>query len=315
MAGYDVHTHLLPAGIEALASDGKWGMKLGDGAVAVHCFKLQLAKMGRPETLIARLDADGLDGAVVAVPPPLFRPELEAAERPAYVRFLNDGLRAAVAATPRLKPLAYLPTHDPALALATAEDLDDGWHGVIVGTDLGPHSYADAAFHPLWRLLSDRALPVLVHPSESHDPRLVPFYLTNLLGNPSETALAAAQMLFGDLPSLFPDLKVVLSHGGGTTAALAGRWQRGVDTERPGLKPLGRGPRDAMRWFHVDTIVHSPAVFALLVETFGLDNILLGSDWPFPMGAPDADHDIGHMDDATRTKLRVANPRRVFSRL
>lgn len=315
MAGYDIHTHLLPAGIEALAGDGKWGMKLADGAVAVHGFKLQLGKMGRPQALLDRLDADGLDGAVVAVPPPLFRPDLAEGERPAYVDFLNDGLRAAVDPHPRLTPLAYLPTHDPALAISTAEALGGGWGGVIVGTDLGSHSYADATFHPLWRLLSDRGLPVLVHPSESHDPRLGPFYLTNLLGNPSETALAAAQMVFGDLPSLFPDLKVVLSHGGGATAALVGRWQRGVDTDRPGLKTLGLGPRDAMRWFHVDTIVHSPAVFALLVETFGLDKILLGSDWPFPMGAPDAGHDIGHLDEATRAKLRVANPSRVFSRL
>ncbi|WP_048646753.1 amidohydrolase family protein [Nitratireductor soli] len=310
--GWDIHTHLLPYGLADMARDGLYGMSLGDGHVAVHGFKLSLASMGRPEALLERIDGDGLDGAVAAIPPPLFRADLSAGERPAYVQRMNDGLLEAVSAHARLRAMAYLPTDMPGLALKVAETLDERWAGVIVGTDIGTHSYADPDYHRLWKTLSERGLPVLVHPSESKDPRLSAFYLSNLLGNPMETALAAAQMIFGDLPSRFPRLRVILSHGGGATASLLGRWQRGLETQRPGIKPLGIPPKDAGSWFYVDTIVHSPAMLNLLAETMGSDHLLLGSDWPFPMGAPDAGHDIRHLAAELQKQIRGPNALSVF---
>ncbi|EKF20465.1 amidohydrolase family protein [Nitratireductor pacificus] len=310
--GWDIHTHLLPAGLADMAGDGLYGMALGDGYVEVHGFRLQLKGMGRPEALLRRIEDDGLDGAVAAIPPPLFRVDLPAGQRRAYVEQMNNGLMQAVLPHPRIRAMAYLPTDLPELAHEIAAGLDDRWAGVIIGTDIGTHSYADAAYHPLWRTLSDRGLPVLVHPSESKDPRLSAFYLSNLLGNPTETAMAAAQMIFGDLPSLFADLKVILSHGGGATAGLIGRWQRGLETKRPGIGALGLAPRDAACWFHVDTIVHSAAVMDLLRATFGTENILLGSDWPFPMGTPDAGHDIGHLEPAIQAQIARLNVERVF---
>lgn len=312
MGGWDVHAHLLPDGIVELARDRSYGMNLGDKTVEVHGFKLSLESMGRPRALLARLDSDRLDGAIVAIPPPLFRPDLPAAERRAYVQQMNEGLLRAVAPHERLLAMAYLPTDLPELAIQIAGSLEGAWAGVIVGTDLGAQSYADPAYHPLWQLLSDRGLPALLHPSESKDPRLSEFYLSNLLGNPMETTRAAAQMIFGDLPSLFPNLKIILSHGGGATAALLGRWQRGIDTSRPGLGPVGISAKDAGRWFYFDTIVHEPAVLDLLVRTIGTDHLLLGSDWPFPMGAPDADHDLGHLAPESRRRIRTVNAAAVF---
>lgn len=82
---------------------------------------------------------------------------------------------------------------------------------------------------------------------------------------------------------------------------------------RPGIKPLGLSPAEAMRWFYVDTIVHSAPVTRLLLETVGEDHLLLGSDWPFPMGTECAGDDIGLLDESLQLKIRVANPDAVFS--
>lgn len=310
--GWDVHTHLLPLDIADKAASGAFGMKTGEGFVQVHGFKLQLAAMGNPRNLIKRIEKDGLDGAVAAAPPPLFRADLPVSERKAYVDWLNKGIFDATATDQRLRAMAYLPTDLPELALEIATSLGGEWAGVIVGTDLGNHSYADEVYHPLWALLCERQLPVLIHPSESKDPRLTPFYLSNLVGNPMETTLAAAQMIFGDIPAQFPELKVILSHGGGALAQLLGRWQRGLDSDRPGIKSLQLGPVDAARWFHVDTIVHSKDVLELLVKTVSEDKLLLGSDWPFPMGTASADDDLKYLPPDAREKVRIDNVTRVF---
>jgi aminocarboxymuconate-semialdehyde decarboxylase len=69
------------------------------------------------------------------------------------------------------------------------------------------------------------------------------------------------------------------------TAAVAGRWQRGVQTARPGIEELSMPVAEAVRSFYVDDLVHDEAMLQLLVRTFGAAHVLAGSDWPFPMGS------------------------------
>lgn len=311
--GWDIHTHLMPQPLIAAAAQGDFGMKLEPDAIDVHGFRLALKTMGNPKALLDRIDDDGLHGAAVGVPPPLFRADLPTSERAAYIDLLNNGLLETVDVAPeRLRPLAYLPTDIPQLAVSVADALDDRWAGVIVGTDLGAHSYADESYHDLWRILSDRKLPVLLHPSESKDARLKPFYLSNLIGNPMETTIAAANLVFGDVLGQFPDLQFVLSHGGGAVGMLYGRWQRGMDTDRPGIRRLTLPPVEAVRRFNVDNVVHSPAQLSALVDILGSERILLGSDWPFPMGSVSASASLHGIDAEIARLIRHDNPRRIF---
>jgi aminocarboxymuconate-semialdehyde decarboxylase len=73
------------------------------------------------------------------------------------------------------------------------------------------------------------------------------------------------------------------------TAALAGRWQRGIDTDRPGIDPVSLPVAEALRRFYVDDLVHDDAVLELVAKTFGAERVLAGSDWPFPMGSDAVD--------------------------
>ena len=170
---------------------------------------------------VERIKSDGLDGAIVSVPPPLFRPDLGSNDRTSYTRLVNDSLLAACRShEPSLRPFAYLPIEDPELATDVASRLDTNWAGAVAGTDLGLLSYASERYDALWQTLSDAKLPLFIHPGSSPDTRLDPFYLSNLLGNPVETTIAAANLIFAGVMHRFPGLKVILAHGGGCVAAL-----------------------------------------------------------------------------------------------
>jgi len=144
------------------------------------------------------------------------------------------------------------------------------------------------------------------------DARLDAYYLGNLVGNPIETTIVAAQLVMGGVLERHPGLRVLLAHGGGAIAALAGRLQRGKDTMRPSLRADLADPLVAVRRLYVDTIVHSPEALALILAVLGEDRVLLGSDWPFPMGSPDAAHDIGHLPQALQHRLRAENVHSLF---
>jgi aminocarboxymuconate-semialdehyde decarboxylase len=127
-----------------------------------------------------------------------------------------------------------------------------------------------------------------------------------------ETTIAAANIIFAGIFHRVPKLNIILAHGGGCLIALYGRWQRGVTTKRPDVPALDMPPNAAIRRFYVDSILHSAPVLDTLLKVLGDDRLLLGSDWPFPMGASDADHDLGHLDESLRMKIRKLNAESAF---
>jgi aminocarboxymuconate-semialdehyde decarboxylase len=267
-----------------------------------------------PEKLLAYLEEAGLDQAVVSPPPPFFRQDQDADAAAAWVHALNDGFAGAVVAHPRLLPLGYLPLEHPEPAIAEHGRLraEGGWAGYCASAGGGSVSLADERLGPLWEALDEEAALLLLHPGMSPDPRLEEFYLHNLLGNPVETAVAAAQLVFGDVLATHPSMRVLLVHCGGCVPDLVPRWDHGVATERPGLRPLTEPPSTAVRRFYVDCLVHDPGALDRAVEVFGPDKIVLGSDWPFPMGTKDPIALIAHRGEGFVEAASVGNARRAL---
>jgi aminocarboxymuconate-semialdehyde decarboxylase len=311
--GWDVHVHLVPPGVVVAGENGHYGMQVAPGSLKICGHGVPLHPISEVGKLLERMQSDKLDGAVVSVPPPLFRPDLSKAERRDYAALVNDSLLSACqAAQKSLRPFAYLPAEDPELGVEIATGLDRQWAGVVMGTQLGTLSYASPRFDSLWQVLSNRKLPLFIHPGSTPDERLEPFYMTNLVGNPFETTIAAANLIFAGVMHRFPELKVILAHGGGCLAALCGRWQRGVVTRRPGIPELQLAPVDAARHFYVDSLVHSALFLESVIKLVGEDRVLLGSDWPFPMGTPHADHDLGGLAPTLRQRIRKTNAEDAF---
>jgi aminocarboxymuconate-semialdehyde decarboxylase len=307
LASVDCHVHLAPR----LAGWPEEGGKLVVDGRAVGP-----PSLGRPQALLDHLDALGIDEAVVSPPPPFFRQGLDAEAGAAWVRALNDGVLAATAADPRLLPLAYLPLEHPQLALAEIQRAaaEPRWAGFCASAGGGSPSLAGEDLASLWRALDDAGSLLLLHPGASPDPRLEDFYLHNLLGNPVETAVAAAQLVFGDVLATHERLRVLLVHCGGCVPDLVPRWDHGVATDRPGLRPLTERPSVAVRRCYVDCLVHDAGALDRGVEVFGVDRVVLGSDWPFPMGTKDPRALVAHRGAAFVEAVSTVNAARALGR-
>ncbi len=308
MSRIDFHVHLAPR----LTDEGLGATSVSraeDGKLVLDGHAVGPPPLYDPARLLGWLDTRGLDEAVVSPPPPFFRQGLDPDATVAWVRALNEGTLAAVDGGARLLPLAYLPLDQPEVALAEYERLrgDARWAGVCASAGGGSVSLADDALAPLWQGLDDDARLVLLHPGSSPDARLEAFYLHNLLGNPVETAIAAAQLVFGDVLPRHPRMRVLLVHCGGCVPDLVPRWEQGVVTERPGLKPLTESPTVAVKRLWVDCLVHDPGAVDRGVEVFGADHVVLGSDWPFPMGTKDPESLVAHRGAAFVDAAAVTN--------
>ncbi|MFJ6662200.1 amidohydrolase family protein [Streptomyces sp. NPDC091377] len=215
---------------------------------------------------------------------------------------LDDGLRARLAGNDTLGRLTYLPFDQPDVALELIEAVEDsvGWTASAGGGSL---ALDDPAFTAVWSALEARDKPLLLHPGESPDARLGPHYLSNLLGNPIETGIAVAQLVLGGVLARHPHLVIVLVHCGGIVPAVVGRWSRGVETQRPGVLPGTAYPTTMVRRLWSDCLGHRPEVVDLAMATFGADHLLLGSDYPFPMGLDDPFESLSHLPRDVRRQI------------
>lgn len=219
----------------------------------------------------------------------LSQPMVYWADRELSVRLtqaFNDAMVAAHERHPaRLLGLATLPMQFPDLAVAEirrAQKLP-GIRGWYIATQVQGKDLSDASFLPVYEAIEESGLPLFLHPVHVlANERLTPHYLTNLLGNPYETGIAAAHLIFGGVIDRFPGLAVVLPHAGGTFPWVVWRLQRGYD-KRPELRSMKMGPAEYLRQFYYDTIGYSDHVIDYLAKVIGTDRVLMGSDYCFPI--------------------------------
>jgi len=200
----------------------------------------------------------------------------------------NDAASAAHVAHPdRFVVCAMLPMQDTARALDELERAArlPGVRGVYMGTNIGGRELSDPGFFPVFERAAALTLPVLLHPLRViGGERLAPFYLSNFLGNPFDTAIAAAHLVFGGVLDRLPKLTVCLPHAGGALPYLHGRLRHGQGV-RPETKGVAKKPFSAyLRRFTYDTISHDAGALRYLVATVGADRVMLGTDFCFDMG-------------------------------
>jgi aminocarboxymuconate-semialdehyde decarboxylase len=310
MPGTDIHAHLAPQ-LDPVVLEQLPGVTPGpSGRLVLDGREAGPPKLYDVPALMSYLAETGLDQVVVSLPPPFYRQHLSVEESREWVRAVNDGMLARIEGHEGISAFAYLPLEHPDLAMAEYERVrsDNRFVGVTAAAGGASVTASDPALEPLWKALDEDDAVLLLHPGSAPDPRLGDFYLANLLGNPSETAVSVAHLVFGGVLTRFPHLRIVLVHCGGTLAAVVGRWQRGVDTNRPGIGELPEPPREAVRRLYVDCLAHDPAVVDLAISTFGEDRLLLGSDWPFPMGIDRPVRMIEHRGADLVHKVAVENP-------
>ena len=208
----------------------------------------------------------------------------------ALAQAYNDAAAAAHARHPeRFYGLAMLPMQDPARALKELERCAKlpGMRGMYLATNVNGKELDEKAFWDVYARAEELGWAIFLHPVDTIGrDRTAKYYLKNLLGNPYDTGVAAASLVFGGVLDAFPKLEVNLPHAGGTFPWLIGRLDHGTKV-RAELRHMKRKPSDYLRRFSYDTIGHDDRINAVLARLVGADRITLGSDYCFDMGLTD----------------------------
>ena len=242
---------------------------------------------------LAAMDAAGVAIQVISTWTDIFGDGLLGEQEPAWARLQNDTLAAAARQHPdRLLAMGVLPMLDAHAAQAEIDYLGGalGVRAVELGTSIGGLSLDEPRFAPIWAALEAAGFVVLLHPPRvtAAADRLGRYFLNNLIGNPLENVLAASALIFGGVLDRHPDLKIVLPHAGGYFAHQVGRLDRGFEAKDECRVHLQQPPSDYLARFWYDTLAFRPDALRYLGDLVGLDRLVFGTDYPFPMRDPRA---------------------------
>jgi aminocarboxymuconate-semialdehyde decarboxylase len=247
-----------------------------------------LAEFSAAEAKLDAMDRKGIEVSVISPGPQVFFYNLEQQHAIEAARLVNDGIAAMVARNPaRLRGMATLPMQHPEAAVAEMERVarEHGFKGVELATTAPRGELADPVYRPLLRRARELKLTLFTHPNTiGAGGRLDCYYLTNLIGNPLETTIMVANLMFSGALDELAGLKVLLAHGGGFAPYQIGRFVHGHQVRRETRANTAASPREMLRRFYFDTITHDPQALRYLVELVGAERIVLGTDSPFDMG-------------------------------
>ena len=234
------------------------------------------------------MDLYGVDAQIVSVCPQTFLYDQDPALTASFAAIQNEQISALVRAMPdRFMGLATLPLQAPERAVAELRRamLELGLVGAEIGSHVEGRNLDHAELEPVWAAAAELGAFILVHPQKvAAANRLGSYYLANLIGNPLETSIAAASLVFAGVLDRYPTLKVCFSHGGGFVPYQAGRLMHGWDVRPEARKRLAKSPEASLRRLYFDTILHFDPALEFLIDAFGAAHVLLGSDYPFDMG-------------------------------
>lgn len=227
----------------------------------------------------------------------------------AYAQVFNDELAATIAEYPtRFLGLGTLPLGDVDGAVAELRRQINELG--FVGVELAAANVIDPALEPIWAEAARLGAIVLFHPESSTTSKL-PYFIGNFVANPAETTVAAESLILSGVLERNPDLNVILVHGGGFLPYQFARLNHGFGQYGGTFGATTTvSPREQLRRFYFDTILHDPAVLAYLVETVGWDRVVVGTDYPFLMGDtnPAATvESLTHLDEKQREAIRRTN--------
>ena len=330
----DIHSHYVPA--QLIAEIKRRGSDFGVTAItpaqgSTSALQFEYGFKVRPffpkliETAEERrgwLASRNIDRQIVATWPDIYGYGL-AREKCAHFHRLLNGTLAEWCAdnTVHFSWLASVPMPN---AEDAASELEwaccHGAVGVMVAANIEGTNLGEVALDAFWLRAQALNMPVVVHPVLVRpEPRVARFALAQIVYYTSDTTLAAGSLIFSGVLDRFPDLSIVLAHGGGSIPYLIGRFDlmhTRMDRAAQGDVAADNPSSYAAR-MSFDTIVHAPHVLRFLADSFGIERLLLGTDYSFPPADLDP---LKSLSTAGFSKARIdsiveGNPRRLFSRL
>lgn len=318
----DVHTHSVPHGWPPLPGGPSMPRLRVDGPRTATImmgdkeFRRLTDDAWQADTRLRDMDSAGVDRQVVSPTPVFFSYRQPAAEAVEIAVVFNDlALEITSEAPHRLLPFCQVPLQDTDRACRELERcLANGHRGVEIGNHVGDVDLDDAGVATFLQHCASLGAPVFVHPWDMPTgARLDRWMAQWLVGMPAETHLSLlAMILGGTFDRIGDDLRICFAHGGGSFAYWLGRmdnaWHRRHDVIGTSLHP----PSHYVGRFFVDSVVFDERPLQLLVDTLGADAVMLGSDYPYPLGEEPAGELIrrARLSDAQRRMLLSDNAAR-----
>jgi aminocarboxymuconate-semialdehyde decarboxylase len=267
-------------------------------------------RMTQYDERFADMDRMGVDMQyVMPAPPQLYHTVALEVAVPA-ARMVNEGIAEYCAKhNDRLIPCGTVPMQDGNEAAKELEHCIKklGFKGVEILTNVNGHELSDPAFAPFWKKAEELDALVAIHPNGfTEGKRLSRFYFNNVVGNPLETTLALHYLIFDGVLERHPKLKIFAVHGGGYLGGYSGRIDHAWGARSDVQAKLPKLPGHYLKKVFFDTVVFTPLQLEGLVKTFGVGQILMGTDFPFDMMEADP---IGHvasidmLDDSARAAI------------
>jgi aminocarboxymuconate-semialdehyde decarboxylase len=279
----------------------------------------RMSRMTKYDERLADLDEMGVDLQVVKPLPPqcYYTLPIEVADKAS--RMVNDGLAEYVSRRPdRFIAFGTVPLQDGAAAAAELERCVKklGFKGVQILTNVAGRELSDPAFTPFWAKAEQLGVLVVLHPNGfTHADRLSRYYFNNIIGNPLDTSIALHYLIFDGVLERHPDLNILAVHGGGYLAAYSGRIDHAWGARSDCRGTLPKPPTSYLKKVYFDAVVFTPHQLKHLVQVFGADKILMGTDYPYDMAESDP---IAHLvsaelDDASVAAIAGGNVRRLLN--
>jgi aminocarboxymuconate-semialdehyde decarboxylase len=266
-------------------------------------------------------DAMGLDAQVISPAPGQCYYSIPSEVAIAAARMVNEGVAAMAARMPKRIPAAMGSVPLQAGGEAAVAELEYavqtlGLKGVQVLAHVGDLELSDPSFEAFWAKAEALGAVVFIHPAGFTEPRRFGrFYLSNVIGNPLDTTMALHHLIFDGVLERYPDLKIIAAHGGGFLPAYSGRIDHAWGARSDARGTLPQPPSLYLKKIYLDTIVFTSDQLEALVNLFGVEKILLGTDYPYDMGEYDP---IGHiaavksLSETDRTAIAGGNARALF---
>jgi len=295
----DSHTHILPPTMP------NWTNKFGYGNFIwlQESEKSGLADMMKGNTFFRTIEENCWDEnirikdyekfntqvQVVCTVPVMFSYWAKAKDTLELSQFLNDHIANLQAKYPKnYVGLGTIPMQDTDLAIQEMERLkhDLNIPGIQIGSNINDLNLSEAQFFPIFEAAERLDMSIMIHPWEMMGfSSMEKYWLPWLVGMPAETSRAIASLIFSGTLEKLPNLKVMMSHAGGSFIPTIGRLEHGFNC-RPDLVAIDNkvNPREYLGKFWVDCITHDIDSLKYIVDRVGSEKVCLGTDYPFPLG-------------------------------
>lgn len=315
----DIHTHILPEKIPDWAAEFGYGDYISLRPQSCGCkadmykgdtfFRAIEDNCYRVEPRVKDCDETGVTVQVLSTVPVMFNYDAKPEDGLKIARFLNDDLAAAVKKNPRrFVGLGTLPMQAPELAVEELRRCMNelGMAGVEIGSHINEWKLSDERFFPIYEEAEKLGAAIFVHPWDMPGIGKEKYWIPWLVEMPAETSNAICSLIFSGVMERYPKLRFCFAHGGGSFPATIGRIEHGFNV-RPDLCAVDNkvNPREYLGKFWIDSLVHDPAALNYNINLIGSNRIVLGSDYPFPLGEHVPGSLVEEMDELSENTKRA----------